>query len=140
MPFCFASCSVIYAATDALKQSQESLSLCMQTPKDRKVTKSLKDAQELLQQSKGVFNPDSLFFAKPGKSPSKLANYIGPINITTVSGAALTAMVRCFHCRHSSMARSCSCSNPDVRLSGAAFSTVELIMSRSFLLTCCCPF
>ena len=58
----------------------------MQTPKDRTITKAVADTEELLQQSKGVFNPDNLFFAKPGKSLSKLANYTGPVSITSTPG------------------------------------------------------
>lgn len=92
MPFGYAlGHSMICAATDASSSHMDSAFIlkhtcCMQTPKDCTVTKALADAQELLQQCKGVFDPDTLFFAKPGKSPSKLANYIGPVNVATVSG------------------------------------------------------
>ena len=61
----------------------------MQTPKDRTITKSLADAEELLQQSQGHFNPDQLFFARAGNKPSRLADYIGPIRLANIPGTAM---------------------------------------------------
>lgn len=55
--------------------------------------KALIGAEELLQQSRGAFNPDSLFFGKPGKSPSKLANYVGAVHVTSLPGTVLLSVM-----------------------------------------------
>lgn len=59
----------------------------MQSPKDRSIRKSLIDAEELLQQSTGKYNPTNLFLVTPGaKSSSKLADFTGCVKITSLAG------------------------------------------------------
>ena len=74
----------------------EHLYCTMQSPKDRSITKGLADAEELLLQSSGKYNPTNLFLAKPGgKSYSSLADFTGCVKVTSLPGTALH--LRCIY-------------------------------------------
>ena len=84
--------------------------ICLQSPKDRTITNCLADAQELLQQSKGHLNANKLFLQQSKKSHSKLASYIGPVKVSSLSGVMLPPWMQ-LSTGHSlrSMCKSASC-------------------------------
>lgn len=73
----------------AFSTETHTVQICLQSPKDRTITNCLADAQELLQQSKGHLNASKLFLQQSKKSHSKLASYIGPVKLSSLSGVVL---------------------------------------------------
>ena len=61
------------------------------------ISAALADAEDLLQQSLGHFDPDKLFLNSKTKSPNVMANYVGPVHVTHIS-STFTIQV-CSQCR-----------------------------------------
>ena len=73
----------------AVSTETHTVQICLQSPRDRTITSCLADAQELLQQSKGHLNANKLFLQQSKKSHGKLASYIGPVKVSSLSGVVL---------------------------------------------------
>lgn len=114
----FSSQPGVHSTRPRTREGCRNMNMLMQTPNDRTINKALADADELLQQSTGEFNPNTLFLAKPGKFPSNLAKYVGAITITSLPGAVSLLIAACkakisLHggvcCLHYLIALSCCC-------------------------------
>lgn len=58
----------------------------VQEPSNQDIASCLRAAQELQRQSYGQYNPDELFLNHQDKSPPKLANFTGPLEVTHLPG------------------------------------------------------
>ena len=67
--------------------SIEHCSCDVQSPNDATIKQDLANAHELLQQSKGHFNPENLFLLhQSSKVQSRLANFVGPLKTSLLPG------------------------------------------------------